>query len=308
VRILAPPPETPVRPGAEPSISVIIPCFQAADTVGDAVASALAQTRPAHEVIVCDDGSTDDPAAALEPYRERITLLSKNNGGGASALNHATRVASGDFIAILDADDVYEPRRLEGLGGLASARPDLDILVTDSWIERGGEVVGRYTEQNPFPVDDQRSAIMLACFPGGWPAVRRRRLLAAGGFDESYAIAYDWECWLRLIHGGAVAGLVAEPLMTYRMHAGSLSADPVSSLRERIRMLSSLDRSEMRPREREAQAEALARDRRRLATEELAASLADGASSGALLRLALRRGAQLRTRLGAVRAAVRRAL
>jgi hypothetical protein len=306
VRILAPQPEKPAEPGAEPSMSVIIPCYQAADTIGEAVGSALDQTRPPHEVIVCDDGSTDDLAGALAPFRDRITVLRKDNGGGASALNHAAEAAIGEFVAILDADDVYHERRLEALSALAAIRPDLDILSTDSWIERDGEIVGRYSDVNPFAIEDQRAAILRTCFPGGWPALRRRRVLAAGGFDESFTIAYDWECWIRLIHGGAAAGMVCEPLNTYRIRPGSLSADSISSLRERIRMLSGVERSALLPHERDALDEALARDRRRLAAEEIDTSLVNGAPRSALLQLAAQRGAPLRSRLAALRGTTRR--
>ena len=129
-----------------PSFSVIIPAYQAAGTIAQAVESALDQTVPAHEVIICDDGSTDDLEGALAPYRDRITLIHKENGGGASALNAAASAASGDFVVVLDSDDTYEPERLEALGALAAARPDLDVLMTDSYLEAGGRVVGALLE------------------------------------------------------------------------------------------------------------------------------------------------------------------
>jgi hypothetical protein len=305
VELLAPPPRTRVEPAAAPTISIVIPCYQASATVADAVSSAIAQTRPAHEVVVCDDGSTDEPEHALAPFLDRITLLRKSNGGGASALNHAARVATGEFVAILDADDSYDARRIEALAALAAARPDLDILATDAWLERDGTVVGRYFDEDPFAIADQRAAILRTCFPGGWPAVRRACVLDAGGWDESYRITYDWECWLRLIHGGAAAGAVAEPLMTYRMHAASLSADPVASLRERVRMFRGVDRTTLAPHEREALDEALGRDGRRLAGEEIAAAIRDGSSRIALLRAAGLRGAPWRARLRALRAVAR---
>ena len=303
MRVLAPPPAGPVEPGLVPTISVIVPCYQAADTVGEAVGSALAQTSPAHEVIVCDDGSTDDITAALAEHADRITLLRKENGGGASALNRAAVAATGELVAILDADDVYAPRRLEAIGMAAALRPDLDILATDAWLEREGTIVGRYSEVNPFTVDDQRSAILRTCFPGGWPALRRRRLLDAGGFDESFAIAYDWECWIRLIHGGAVAGTVDEPLLTYRIRPGSLSSETVASLRERIRMLEQNRRSPaLLPHERDVLEAAVAGNRRRLAGEEIGLALASGGARRKLLRLALRRNVPARSRFSALRA------
>jgi glycosyltransferase involved in cell wall biosynthesis len=306
-RYLAPESATRVAPAPEPTISVVVACYQAAETVADAVSSALRQTRPAHEVIVCDDGSTDGPEEALAAHADRIRLLRKENGGGASALNHAIAAAAGEFVAILDADDVYDERRLEAIATLAGRRPDLDIVTTDTWLERDGVRVGRYSDVNPFEVDDQRAAILETCFPGGWPAIRRRRLLDVGGFDESYAIAYDWECWLRLIHDGARAGMVDEPLMTYRVHPGSLSADTIASLRARLRMFAEAGtRWSLDAHERRVLRTSIARDRQRLAVEEISSAVSGVASRTTLLRVALRPDTPLRSRLIALRLAGRR--
>ena len=236
-RYVVPTPRTAVSPGPAPSISILIPTYESTATLPDAVASALAQTEPALEVIVCDDGSTDDVAGALAEYRDQIRLLRKPNGGCSSALNHAARAALGDFVAILNADDVYDPRRIEALGRLAAERPDLDIITTDAYLEVEGVRVGTFNSSTPFVVDDQRAGILRSCFTGGWPAVRRERVLAAGGWDESLRIAHDWDCWLRLIFDGAQAGLVDEPLMSYRIHQGSLTSDRVASLTERVAVL-----------------------------------------------------------------------
>jgi len=251
-RFVVPTPRTAVSPRPAPTFSILIPTYESTATLPDAVASALAQTTPALEVIVCDDGSTDDVAGALAVYRDQVRLLRKPNGGCSSALNHAARAALGDFLAILNADDVYDSRRIEALGLLAAERPDLDIITTDAYLEVEGVRVGTFNGSTPFVIDDQRSGILRSCFPGGWPAVRRTRVLAAGGWDESLMIAHDWDCWLRLIFDGVQAGLVDEPLMSYRIHEGSLTSNRVASLTERVAILerartqSSLTRSERR--------------------------------------------------------------
>ncbi|HEY4237120.1 MAG TPA: glycosyltransferase [Gaiellaceae bacterium] len=274
-------------PGAAPRISILIPCFNAAGTVARAVGSALGQTTPAHEVIVCDDGSTDAPEAALKGFGDQVVLLRKRNGGGASALNHALAAATGDFVAILDADDFYDPDRTTAIGTAAASRPDLDIVTTDAWLDRDGVRVGTYSTANPFAVSRQRAAILSTCFPGGWPAVRRTRLLEAGGWDESYRVAYDWECWLRLILAGSLVGMVDAPLMTYHVHEGSLSADKLVSLQERLRLLRAVDARSLSPDERQARGRAVARDSRRLTRLQLR-------SKGAALRSAVRRGRRSR--------------
>jgi glycosyltransferase involved in cell wall biosynthesis len=236
-RFVVPTPRTAVSRGPVPTFSILIPTYESTATLPDAVASAITQTSPALEVIVCDDGSTDDVAEALSGYRDQVRLLRKPNGGAASALNHAACAALGDFVAILDADDVYDPRRLEALGRLAVERPDLDIITTDAHLEVEGVRGGRFNDSTPFVVDDQRDGILRSCFVGGWPAVRRGRVLGLGGWDESRKIAYDWDCWLRLIFDGAEAGLVDEPLMSYRIHEGSLSSNRLASLAERVAIL-----------------------------------------------------------------------
>jgi hypothetical protein len=138
---------------------------------------------------------------------------------------------------VLDSDDAYAPGRLEALGELAAARPDLDVLTTDAFYEVDGRRVGRFNgPANPFPVSGQRVAILERCYLFA-PAVRRTRLLAVGGWDESLAIGYDWECWLRVILDGAAAGSVDEPLVHYRLHDASLSARRIESLRERVTIL-----------------------------------------------------------------------
>lgn len=236
LEFVVPPPTGPVERVPAPTFSVIVPTYQSAETIADAVASALAQTVPAHEIIVCDDGSTDGTAAALEPYLDSITYLWHNNEGAAAARNRGIRAASGEFVTTLDSDDIWLPRYLEGVSALAADRPDLDLLSTDTWFEVDGEIVGRFYAENAFSVTDQRKAILAGCFVG-WPAARRSCLLEAGGFDESLLVGEDWDAWLRLIFAGSRAGLVDEPLRRYRVHRGSLTANRARSFRERIRLL-----------------------------------------------------------------------
>lgn len=144
--ILAPPTTAPAQPGRPPTFSVIVAAYQAAATIGEALASAFAQTVLPHEVVVCDDGSTDALDAALAPFRDRIRLVRQENRGEGAAKNAAARAAGGDFVVILDADDVYLPERLEALGELAAVRPDLDVLTTDAMLELEGRELGRYYE------------------------------------------------------------------------------------------------------------------------------------------------------------------
>jgi Glycosyl transferase family 2 len=289
-RLLAPPAET-VTSGDVPSFSIVIAAYQVAGVIGAAIDSALAQTAPPLEIVVCDDGSTDDLDAALGPYRDRIVFLRKENGGEASAKNAAARAASADFVAILDADDVYFPERLEALGSLAAARPDLDILTTDAFLELDGVRMRRVYEGGwTFEIHDQRRAILQRNFVFGLAAVRRETLLAAGGFDETIRWTTDWDCWARLILDGAKAGAVAEPLAIYRLRDSSLSADRAKLVAGRLHTLEkAASHPSLSETERGVVAASIATHRRELALLELRAALAGGSSDSRRLAAAVAR-------------------
>jgi len=219
--------------------------------VGAAIRSCLDQTVRPLEIIVVDDGSTDDLDAALAPFLGDIVLLRQSNGGESVAKNAGVAAAHGDYVVILDADDVAYPNRIEALGALAAARPDLAILTHDADLTRDGEPVRRYFgPHHPFPTTDQRAEILRRCFVIN-PAVRRADWAAAGGYDPAIRIGADWECWIRMILAGAGVGCVDEPLSEYRQTGEQLTADRLAGFRGRLDLLRrTLDRDDLTPRER----------------------------------------------------------
>jgi glycosyltransferase involved in cell wall biosynthesis len=277
VRVLAPPgPQT--DSGPPPTFSVIIAAYQVADVISDALDSLRQQTLQPFEVVVCDDGSTDDLEAALEPYRDEIQLVRKANGGEASAKNVAAAAASGDFVVILDADDAFLPTRLEALAELAQVRPDLDILTTDAYLVVDGRRVRRnYDHGWTFEVRDQRRVILQRNFIFGHAAVRRELLRKHDGFDESILWTTDWELWLRLILAGAQAGCVDEPLALYRLRESSLTAQRRDLL---LGKLATLEKARSNPDLQEAERplleSSIAQYRSELALMDLRLALAAG--------------------------------
>jgi glycosyltransferase involved in cell wall biosynthesis len=274
-------PQGPVPPGPRPTFSIAIPAYQAAATIGEAIESALTQTQPPLDVIVCDDGSTDDLDGALRPWRDRIVLLRQENGGEGAAKAAATETATADFVALLDADDAYLPERLEAFAELAAARPNLDILTTDAFLEAGGRVVRRcYTHGWRFAVEDQRREILRRNFIFGSAAVRRERLLAVGGFDRTLRFVADWDLWIRLILTGSQAGLVDEPLYRYRVGPTALSAQRPALVRGSIAVL---EKAAILPdvtsEERRTAEETIATKRAELARLELDEALDGGGAS-----------------------------
>ena len=300
---LAPRAVSPPAPGPRPSFSVVIATHQAEATVGDAIRSALAQTVPALEVVVCDDGSTDGTAEVLAGFDERVVVMRQPNGGEGAAKNAAVRAARGEYVAVLDADDVFLPRRLEAIGWLAAQRPDLDVITTNAYVEAGGRTVRHaYHPGWTFEVDDQRAAILRRNFVLGLVAVRRERWLAAGGFDEGLAHAADWEFWQRLVLSGSRVGLLDQPLARYRLGGGSLSSDRVRLVRARLTVLHrAASRDDLTQRERQVVAASARQQERELAVRLADAALDRGGwearrRAGALLLVG---GVPLRTRAGA---------
>ena len=301
-RFLAPPPLFTLDTAPEVTFSVVIAAHDSAAVIAGAVESALAQTVRPTQVIVSDDGSTDDLDAALEPFRSSVEIVRGPHAGAAAARNRALELAAGDFVAILDADDAFLPERLAALQALAGERPDLDILATDAMLESDGRDVGRFSDSTPFPTHDQRTAIFRACFVCA-PAIRRSRLVALDGFDETLTTGEDWDLVLRLVLAGCPAGLVDEPLYRYRLRPGSLTARRLCSLRDRIQLFSKArERPGLAPSEERAAEAALTLNRRRLlrAAAEVAALRREPDARRRALRLALARGASVRERREAV--------
>lgn len=310
VELIAPPPlsNDVAPPARSPSFSVLIAAYQAAGFVAEAVESALAQTRPPEEVIVCDDGSTDDLAGALEPFRDRIVVVRQENQGEGAAKNRAAQEATGDFLVWLDADDLYVPTRLAALEQAARLRPDLDILVTNAFVEANGKVLRlAYDETWSFEIDDQRSAILERCFVLGHAAVRRTRFVEVGGFDPTMRTVADWDLWLRLIIGGSRAGYLPEPLARYRVRPGSLSTDRPRIVAGGVRCLEhALARDDLSADERAVAERTHARLARKLAVETARQALGgrEPGARAALLRIVADGGQDPRARVKALAAAV----
>lgn len=269
-------------PPAAPSISVCIPAYQAEKFVAAAIDSALAQEPAPFEVLVCDDGSTDDTSGVVAAYGDRVRLLRQANGGEAAARNALWRAARGEYVAYLDADDVYLPGRLAAVQALLVADPALDLVTTDAYITVDGEVVGRrYEGDQQFATTDQRRAILRSNFVFGHAVVRRALLEELGGYDPDIHHATDWEMWVRMVLHGARLGLVPEPLAEYRLHVNAMSVQRLRMSHGRVLILEkTLRRDDLSPTERSEATTALARERRRYEREALLHALGPSAKGG----------------------------
>jgi glycosyltransferase involved in cell wall biosynthesis len=218
-------PTAPFAPDDQaPTLSVLVPAYNAASTIGDALESLLSQRPAIEQVVVSDDGSEDDLDRALAPFRDWITVVRGPNAGLAVARNRAAAVASGALLGLLDADDVWLPGRAAALREAARLRPDLDVITTDALVVSDGRAEAQtYYGKRGWPAGDQVDAIVRASFIFGAAGIRREAFDAVGGYDERARFAEDWDLWLRMLARGSRAGLVDVPLYEYRRRPNSLT-------------------------------------------------------------------------------------
>lgn len=209
----------------KPLVSVVIPAYNAAWCIAKAVDSVLAQDFQDREVIVVDDGSTDDTATVLAGYGDAVRVVRQTNGGLSSARNAGIRAARGEFVAFLDADDWWLPGKLARQTGLMRGRPELGFTSTAARVEDpDGGLVNVWTcahWEESFLVHIFTNNADVA---GSGSAVMARRALfdGVGGFDESLRSLEDIDMWMRL---AAVAdyACLEEPLAVILKRPGSMS-------------------------------------------------------------------------------------
>jgi GT2 family glycosyltransferase len=248
---------------ARPRFSVVIPCFNGGATLGRAIESALQQSYPAHEIIVVDDGSTDDTAAVCRAFGDRIRYVRQDNAGVSAARNRAVEMASGDWIAFLDADDLFMSRRLQAHADWIARDAALEFLLGDHefktlqghflhrLIKSGPQLSGlhaRCAAQHEVLLEpkDFRDLIAEGLMAFCSLSVPRESFLSLGGFDPEARIGEDWHFLIRLCGKTKRAGLVMEPLAIYHIHPDStMRKNFLRSLAELAETLASL-RPQMR--------------------------------------------------------------
>jgi glycosyltransferase involved in cell wall biosynthesis len=203
-------------------VSVIVPAFNAGAYISETIDSALRQTHRDLEVVVVDDGSTDDTSERLRAFGDRISVYRQPNRGVAAARNHGASVASGEWLAFLDADDVWLPTKLERqLGCVRGAMIYSDRLN----IGARGDLAEIQSEVTPMHEGDLFLPLLLEgnFITASSVLLRRDLFVALGGFFEPLRGTEDWDLWVRIAAAGHPIGLVREPLLQYRFHAQGIS-------------------------------------------------------------------------------------
>jgi len=183
-------------------VSIIIPSYNCERYVSEAIESALAQTYKNIEIIVVDDGSTDNTESAVKPYVNRVQYIKKSNGGPASARNIGIKHAKGEFLAFLDADDCWRPEKIEKQMSAMKRYPKVGMVachqyVTNSEMQIIGEV--KYPNYSKRSIFIKQMIVRNGAGGGSGCLIRGSSIKKVGLFDENLRGTEDWDMWLRIV-------------------------------------------------------------------------------------------------------------
>ena len=207
-----------------PQLSVLMSAYNSSDTIERAMSSILNQTFTDFELIVMNDGSTDDTEEKILAFSDdRIRYFSLDHAGLTKALNFGLGEASGEMVARHDSDDWSQPERFEIQ--MLSFAEDSNLTLVATW-HNVVDVDGDYLGQKRTPVDDDSLKSMLRWrnpFCHGSVAIKRSALNQVGGYNESLLYSQDYDLWVRLGASGATFACVPEALYNYSISPGSIA-------------------------------------------------------------------------------------
>lgn len=209
-----------------PEVSVVICAYNAAPFIIDTLTSVFAQTSQDYEIIVVNDGSTDETEQILTPYFGRIFYVKQENAGPGAARNTAIRCALGRYIALLDSDDQWLPTYLETMLTRMKAEPAIDVLYPNAELFGAPQWEGKLFQDvcpSSAPVTLEKF-LSRECNVFISAVFKRDILDIVGMFDESLRGSEDFDLWLRMLQQGYRFDFLREPLARYRKRADSLSS------------------------------------------------------------------------------------
>jgi len=218
-----------------PIVSVVVPCYNAQEYVGEAIESALAQTYGNTEVIVVDDGSTDASVEVLRGFDGRIRWETGPNRGACAARNRGIELARGRFVQFLDADDLLHPEKLERQVAEIE-RTEADLVCCLGECEGGRHPMDPMYKRR-YDGGDPVLFVLGGVLPTAAPLHRRANLVAVGGFRADLPCAQERDLHLRLACAGLRFHQLPEVLFTVRRTDGSLSSDSVKVLDQHAKIL-----------------------------------------------------------------------
>lgn len=217
--------------GVLPRVSVIMPTYNAGARIGAAISGVLCQTHSDVELIVVDDGSTDDTVEIVKGFGAAVRLLRQENAGPNAARNHGFGAATGEVIALCDSDDYLLPNYLSAaLAVLAEAPPRTWVTCSSLSLTDNGLGDYGYSPFGEISRERQREAILQVNFVSIFSVFPRQLMEEVGPFNEELRRCEDWEYWARSILTGWRVAFQPEPASLYRQQGASQSSDGTAML------------------------------------------------------------------------------
>lgn len=209
-----------------PLVSVIIPTYNRAWIISEAIDSVLTQDYPNFELIIVDDGSTDETRAVLDKYRDKVNVIYQENHGVSAARNTGILQSNGEYIAFLDSDDLWEDKKLSCQVDFFVENPDALICQTEEiWIRNGKRVNPKVKHKKPSGMIFEPSLHLCLVSPSA-VMIKKTLLEDIGLFDESLLSCEDYDLWLRISVEHPIY-LTPEPFVIKKGgHHDQLSAAP----------------------------------------------------------------------------------
>src|SRR5688572_7278817 len=225
-------------------ISVVVPAFNVASYINEALDSVFTQTYTSYEIIVVNDGSADTPELEqqLEQFRGRIVYLQQENRGAAAARNAALRVAHGEFVAFLDADDRWLPSFLEEQLRFLKLK-GADLVYSDALLVGDSPLAGNtFMATAPSRGEVTPESLLTAKVAVLTSAVlaRKRPIVEVGLFDEHIKRGHDFDLWLRLVKHGVRVAYYRKVLVHHRLLESGLSGNAISQLERTLTVLETI--------------------------------------------------------------------
>jgi teichuronic acid biosynthesis glycosyltransferase TuaG len=203
------------------SVAVVIPCYNSSAFLAEAIESALAQTYSRVEVVVVNDGSTDNSAEVLANFAGRIRVINQANKGLAGARNSGIDATASTYIAFLDADDRWNARKTTMQVDYLTRHPNVSLVFCDrAWIDEHGRPLAAPTHRAP--AAPSLRTLIRGNFIQPSTVMLRRDALGADRFADDVPGTEDWDLWLRLA-ARTELGYIGEPLTDYRVHGTNMS-------------------------------------------------------------------------------------
>jgi glycosyltransferase involved in cell wall biosynthesis len=209
----------------KPKVSVVIPAYNSENLIAETIESVFNQTYQNYEIIAVDDGSTDGTLNVLRRYTPRVKVLTKQNGGPASARNLAIQNSSGEYIAFLDNDDLWVEGKLEEQVAFLDSHTDIGLLFSEALMfsQENGE--RRILRKIGYTVDPTFYLLLFGNFiPSCTVVIRRACVDKVGLLNESLIGTDDYEYWMRIARAFPMAA-IPKPLAYYRIHEGNYLGD-----------------------------------------------------------------------------------